>query len=125
MLAGAHVILFSDDAEATRAFLGDTLRLEGVDAGDGWLVLALPPTEVGVHPGPGWGRATGDHELFFMCRDVEATVAELEGRGVEFVAPPTDEGWGVVTRFRVPGVGEMGLYEPRHPSPLEPFRGEA
>ena len=125
MIAGAHTILYSEDAEATRDFLRDTLELDAVDAGDGWLIFALPPGELGIHPGPGWGRAVGDHELFFMCDDVERTVRELTSKGVQFVAAVADEGWGLVTRFLVPGVGEVGLYEPRHPSPLDGFRGEA
>ncbi len=125
MIAGAHTIVYSRDADATRAFFRDALGLAGVDAGDGWLIFALPPAELGVHPGPGWGRAVGDHELFFMCDDIAQTVAELEARGVEFVAPVSDEGWGLVTRFLIPGAREAGLYEPRHPSPLAPFQDDA
>lgn len=125
MIAGAHTVVYSDDADATRAFFRDALGLEGVDAGGGWLIFALPPGELGVHPGPGWGRKVGEHELFFMCDDIERSVAELEARGVEFVAPVADEGFGLVTRFLIPGAGEAGLYEPRHPSPLDAFRGEA
>jgi catechol 2,3-dioxygenase-like lactoylglutathione lyase family enzyme len=121
VIAGAHTILFAEDAEATRAFFRDVLGFAGVDAGEGWLIFALPPAEVAVHPGPGWGRAVGEHELFFMCRDIERTVAELNGKGVEFVAPISDEGYGLMTRLRIPGGGEIGLYEPRHPSPLAEF----
>jgi len=121
VIAGVHTILYADDAEAARAFLRDVLGLEGVDAGDGWLIFALPPGEVAVHPGGGWGRSPGDHELFLMCRDVGRSVAELEAKGVEFTAPVADEGYGLVTRFLLPGVGEVGLYEPRHPSPLAEF----
>ncbi len=113
MISGAHTIVYADDAEAARAFFRDVLGFEAVDAGDGWLIFALPPGELAVHPGPEPGR----HELFFMCDDIEATVAELRGRGVE-PAPISDEGWGLLTRFAVPGAGEIGLYEPRHPSPL-------
>ena len=121
MIAGAHVIVFAEDAERARAFVRDVLGFEGVDAGDGWLIFALPPAEVAFHPGGGWGQEAGQHLLFLMCDDVHATVAELERKGVEFVAPVTDEGYGLVTRFRVPGAGEMALYEPRHPGPLERF----
>jgi hypothetical protein len=74
-----------------------------------------------VHPGGGWNRGEGAHELFLMCHDIRAAVAELERKGVEFAHPVADEGFGLVTRFRVPGLGEMGLYEPRHQSPLSAF----
>ncbi len=93
LIAGAHAIVFADDAEAARAFLRDVLGLASVDAGDGWLIFALPPTELAVHPGEGWGLTIGQHILFLMCHDVRATVAELEGKGVEFVAPIEDEGF--------------------------------
>jgi catechol 2,3-dioxygenase-like lactoylglutathione lyase family enzyme len=121
VIAGAHTLVYAEDAEKARAFFRDVLDFPSVDAGEGWLIFALPPGELGVHPGPGWGRAVGDHELFFMCHDVERTVEELEQKGVEFVAPISDEGYGLVTRFKVPGVGEAGLYEPKHPSPLDEF----
>ena len=121
MIAGAHTILYAEDADAARAFLRDVLGFPGVDAGDGWLIFELPPGELAVHPGPGWGRSTGGHELFFMTLDLARAAAELEAKGVEFTAPVTDEGYGLMTRFRLPGVGEIGLYEPRHPSPLAAF----
>jgi catechol 2,3-dioxygenase-like lactoylglutathione lyase family enzyme len=124
VIAGTHTILFAEDAEAARAFLRDVLGLPAVDAGEGWLIFAAPPGELAVHPGPGWSRQVGHHELFFMCHDIEVTVAGLEGKGVEFVSPIEDEGWGLITRFRVPGCGEVGLYEPRHPSPLGEFSSE-
>jgi catechol 2,3-dioxygenase-like lactoylglutathione lyase family enzyme len=125
VIAGAHTIVYSSDADATRAFFRDILGFEGVDAGDGWLIFALPPGELGIHPGAGWGRSIGDHELFFMCHDIAGTVRALEAKGVEFVAPVEDEGFGLVTRFLLPGAGEAGLYEPRHPSPLDAFDGGA
>jgi catechol 2,3-dioxygenase-like lactoylglutathione lyase family enzyme len=121
VIAGAHTLVYAEDAEKARAFFRDVLGFPSVDAGEGWLIFALPPGELGVHPGPGWGRAVGDHELFFMCHDVERTVEELERKGVEFVSPISDEGYGLVTRFKVPGVGEVGLYEPKHASPLAEF----
>jgi catechol 2,3-dioxygenase-like lactoylglutathione lyase family enzyme len=116
VIAGAHTIVYADDADTARTFFRDVLRLDAVDAGDGWLIFALPPGELACHPGE-----AGRHELFFMCRDIQATVEELEQRGVEFTTGITDEGWGLLTRFRVPGAGEIGLYEPRHASPLEGF----
>lgn len=121
MIAGAHTLVYAEDAEQARAFFRDVLGFPSVDVGEGWLIFALPPGEVGVHPGPGSGRRVGDHELSFMCDDVERTVAELEQKGVEFVSPISDEGYGLVTRFKVPGAGEIALYEPRHASPLAGF----
>jgi catechol 2,3-dioxygenase-like lactoylglutathione lyase family enzyme len=121
VIGGAHTIIFAEDAEAARAFFRDVLGLPNVDAGDGWLIFALPPGELAVHPGGGWGQTTAHHELFFMCHDIEGTMAELEGKGVEFIAPVSEEGWGLITRFKVPGAGDIGLYQPRHPSPLAEF----
>ena len=122
MIAGAHTIIFAEDPEAARAFFRDVLGFANVDAGDGWLIFALPPGEIALHPGPGWGQAAGAHQLFFMCHDVERTVEELARKGVEFVSPITDEGYGLMTRFRIPGAGEIGLYQPKHPSPLAGFK---
>ncbi len=90
------------------------LELPFVDAGHGWLIFAAPPAELAAHPADEDGR----HELWLMCDDVHATVAELEGKGVEFTRPVADEGFGLTTALRLPGGGELGLYEPRHPSPL-------
>jgi catechol 2,3-dioxygenase-like lactoylglutathione lyase family enzyme len=124
MIDGAHTIIFAEDAERARAFFRDVLGFDGVDAGDGWLIFALPPGEIAVHPGPGWGRGPGHHALFFMCHDIERAVEELEARGAEFTTPIEDEGWGRITQLKVPGAGEIGLYEPRHPSPLREFAGD-
>jgi predicted enzyme related to lactoylglutathione lyase len=121
MIAGTHTIIFAEDAERARAFLRDVLGLEGVDAGDGWLIFALPPGELAVHPGEGWGRGAGHHALFFMCHDIEQAVERLEGRGAELTGPIEDEGWGRIAQLKFPGAGEIGLYEPRHPSPLPEF----
>src|SRR3954469_5695180 len=119
MIAGAHTILYAHDADAAGAFFRDVLELDSVDAGRGWLISALPRGELAGHPTG--DPAGGVTELYLMCPDVEATRAELEGRGVEFVAPITDQSFGRLTRMRVPGFGELGLYEPRHPSPLAEF----
>jgi catechol 2,3-dioxygenase-like lactoylglutathione lyase family enzyme len=116
VITGAHAIVFAEEAEASRAFFADVLGLRAVDAGGGWLIFALPPAELACHPtSPG---DSGRHELYLMCDSIEATVAELEVKGVEFVAPISDEGFGRMTRLRVPGGGELGLYEPAHPTPL-------
>jgi hypothetical protein len=123
MIAGVHTLLYAHDAEAARAFFRDVLRLECLDGGDGWLYFALPPAELACHPGPGLiaGREEGRAELFLMCHDVHATRRELEARGARFTEPVTDEGYGLLTRLEVPGFGGLGLYEPRHPSPLPAF----
>jgi catechol 2,3-dioxygenase-like lactoylglutathione lyase family enzyme len=121
VIAGAHTLIYAENADVARAFLRDVLGFSSVDAGDGWLIFELPPGELAVHPGPGSGQEVGHHELAFMCHDIEGTVAELEKKGVEFTAPVTDEGYGLITRFRVPGAGEIALYEPKHQSPLAEF----
>ena len=113
MITGAHAVLYSRDAPALRAFLRDVLKLEHVDAGDGWLIFALPPAEVAAHPSEHGAK----HELYLMCDDIAATVAELEAKGVELTGPVEDVGWGLLTALKVPGGDELGLYEPRHPSP--------
>jgi catechol 2,3-dioxygenase-like lactoylglutathione lyase family enzyme len=115
MITAAHAILFSSDAEATRAFFRDVLQLRSVDAGGGWLIFALPPAEVAAHPTDG----DPHHELYLMCDDIQTTVAELEAKGVEFTRPVSDAGFGLLTYLRVPGGGELGLYEPRHATPLD------
>ena len=113
MITGAHTILYTRDADADRAFLRDVLGFDSVDAGGGWLIFALPPAEVAVHPDDSGGR----HELYLMCDDVHATVEELKGKGAEFAGEVTDAGWGLLTAIQLPGGGELGLYEPRHPVP--------
>jgi catechol 2,3-dioxygenase-like lactoylglutathione lyase family enzyme len=115
MIFGAHVIVFSNDAAADRAFFQEVLGLSSVDAGHGWLIFGLPPAELAVHPAEGESR----HELYFMCTDLKAEIVALGARGV--VCSPVEEArWGSVTRIRLPGGGEVGLYQPNHPSPLVP-----
>lgn len=114
MITGAHTIIYAVNPDATRRFLHDVLELPSVDAGDGWLIFRLPPSEIAVHPTD--ASAVGRHELYLVCDDVQATVSDLEGRGVEFVAGVSDEGWGLLTALQVPGGGTLGLYEPRHPT---------
>jgi hypothetical protein len=114
MIDGAHVVLYSEDAEADRDFLRDVLGFAHADAGHGWLIFALPPAEVAVHPAaPG----APSHELYLMCDDLAATTSALRERGVEFSQPVTEERWGSRTAIRLPGGGELGLYEPSHPRP--------
>lgn len=109
MINGMHALIYSTNADADRAFLGDVLGFSSVDAGEGWLIFALPPSEVAVHPAE---RAS--QELYLMCDDVEATVAELSAKGVK-TDPVSDQGWGLVTAITLPSGGQLGLYQPRHP----------
>lgn len=112
MITGIHAIRFTPDAEALRAFLRDVLELPWVDAGGGWPIFALPPAELAAHPAEQHGT-----ELYLMCDDLEATIAQLEAKGVALAQPVTDQGWGRVTAIALPDGGELGLYEPRHPLP--------
>jgi len=112
VISGAHVILYSKDAEADRAFLRDILRFSHVDVGGGWLIFGLPPAEVAVHP----SDTGGTHELYLMCEDIERFRAEMEGHGVA-TAPPQNMGWGVLTEVALPGGGKLGVYQPRHERP--------
>jgi catechol 2,3-dioxygenase-like lactoylglutathione lyase family enzyme len=111
VINGGHVILYSRDAEADRAFFRDVLGYPHVDAGGGWLIFKTPPGELAVHP----TDATPAQEFHLMCDDLAATMAELSERGVEFTGPASDQGWGLLTGIRLPGGGQLGLYEPRHP----------
>jgi len=110
MISGAHMILYSTDAEADRAFLRDVLKFDAVDAGRGWLIFALPPSEIAVHP----ATENNKHEIYLMCDDVAATVERLEAQKVT-CAPVTDLGWGLLTQLSLPGGGKLGLYQPKHP----------
>lgn len=114
MISGVHGIIYSKDAEQTRAFFRDVLGFPFVDAGHGWLIFALPPAELGIHP----DEDGGTHEFYLMCDDVHAAVEELKSKGVEFTMSVTDQGYGLMTRFRLPGAGQMGLYQPKHPTAL-------
>ncbi len=119
MITSTHAIIYAEDADKARAFLRDTLGLPFVDAHGGWLIFKLPPAELGIHPAgqpgdPSSGAPSGHHELYLMCDDIEARVAELVAKGVEFTTPVENQGFGLIARLAVPGAGEIGLYEPRH-----------
>ena len=116
MITGIHAITYATDAAAARAFFKDVLGFPNVDAGDGWLIFALPPGELAAHP-TDEPEQSGRLELYLMCDDVHATVAELERKGVTFTQPVSDQGWGLLTKLQVPGAGEIGLYQPRHAVP--------
>jgi catechol 2,3-dioxygenase-like lactoylglutathione lyase family enzyme len=115
MITGAHAVIFTSDADALRAFFSNTLGFPSVDAGGGWLIFALPPAELAAHP----ANDAGQHELYLMCDEIHATVDELERKGVRFSRPISDEGFGLLTAIELPGGGELGLYEPRHPIPSQ------
>lgn len=110
MVIGAHVIVYSRDADADRAFFRDVLGFSNVDAGHGWLIFALPPAEIAVHPDNDNGR----HQLYLLCDDLPAQIAALEKKGVP-CSPVQNERWGSITTLRLPGGGELGLYQPKHP----------
>ena len=113
MISGAHVIIYSQDAEADRAFFRDVLRFPSVDAGRGWLIFALPAAEAAVHPADENGR----HELYLMCDDLKAEMAALKEKSV--VCSEVQEArWGSITTIRLPGGGDVGLYQPKHPTAI-------
>jgi catechol 2,3-dioxygenase-like lactoylglutathione lyase family enzyme len=114
VITGMHAIVFSPDAEKVRAFFADVLDLPSVDAGGGWLIFALPPAELAVHPADGGAR----HELYLMCDDINATLDELRGKGVEVSSEVSDQRWGLLATIRLPDGSDFPIYQPRHPSPL-------
>jgi predicted enzyme related to lactoylglutathione lyase len=114
MITGVHALVYTKDTDRARAFFRDVLQLSFVDAGDGWLIFALPPAELGVHPTDG----PAHHELFLMCDDIKATVKELKSRGVEFTRSIEKERWGLMTSIRIPGGSDLGLYQPKHPTAM-------
>jgi hypothetical protein len=115
-ITGAHVLLYTAEADALRATLRDVFGWKSVDAGEGWLIFALPPAELGVHPaeGPTWDSGVR-HQFSLMCDDIHATVNELRARGIRFDGQPEDQGWGISIVMTLPGDVKVQLYEPRHP----------
>jgi catechol 2,3-dioxygenase-like lactoylglutathione lyase family enzyme len=109
MISGAHVIIYTTNAEADRAFFRDVLGFPSVDAGGGWLIFALPPAEIAFHP----AEENGKHEVYLTCDDVSATVQNLERQKVK-CDPVADLGWGLLTHLSLPGGGKLGLYQPKH-----------
>lgn len=115
-IIGAHILLYTSEPDALRAVLRDVFGWDHVDAGEGWLIFALPPAEVGVHPAEDPADASGASQQFtLMCEDIQATVDELRAKGVEVQGEPTDQGWGISVMLILPGDLEILLYEPRHP----------
>jgi len=114
MIRGLHGLFYSSQAEATRAFLRDKLKLPHSDVGGGWLIFDLPEGDLGVHPTGDGESEAGTHDLSFYCDDIEGTVAELRGRGVKFDMEVADHGYGYVTYFSMPGGVKVQLYEPKY-----------
>jgi len=114
MINGLHAIWYAKDADKVRSFCKDVLKLDSIDAGHGWLIFALPPAELGIHP-----DSKPHHELYLMCDDINATINDLREKGVELTGPAKDQGWGLLTAIKVPGGGELRLYQPKHPTAVK------
>jgi len=114
MINGAHIVIYTKDAEADRAFFRDVLKLSSVDAGHGWLIFAMPPLEAAFHD----AEKNDQHELYFMCDDIAATLKDLKSKNVK-VSDVSKQRWGKIAKFELPGGGKIGVYEPSHPSPLK------
>jgi predicted enzyme related to lactoylglutathione lyase len=110
MISGAHIVIYSTDAEADGKFFRNVLKLSHVDAGGGWLIFALPPAELAVHP----GEENGSHELYLLCDDLKATLKELKKKKAK-CSVPIERGWGTVSKITLPGGSKLGLYQPKHP----------
>ena len=110
MISGAHAIIYSKNAEADREFFRDVLKFPHIDIGDGWLLFALPPTELAVHP----AKKNGAHELYLTCEDIKATVSRLKHKKIKCSAP-SEHSWGTLVMVELPGGGKLGLYQPKHP----------
>ncbi len=113
MISGAHMIVYSKDAEADRAFFRDVLGFASVDAGHGWLIFAMPPAEAAFHP----SDANDVHELYFMCEDLKVEMAALAEKGVR-CSEVQEARWGLITKIQLPGGGKVGLYQPKHPTAI-------
>lgn len=121
MITAVHTLVYADDADAAREFFRDILGWPNVDAHGGWLIFQTGPSELGIHPtsggegGQGWSTEA-HHEISLLCDDIEDTVADLTAKGVQFTRGITDDGFGLTTKLKVPGAGEMLLYQPQHPT---------
>ena len=111
MITGMHAVVYTRNAEADRAFFKDVLGFSSVDAGGGWLIFAAPPSELACHP----AESNGRHELYLMCDDLRAEMTRLAEKGIA-CGPVSDRGWGLLSTLRLPGGGDLGLYEPHHPT---------
>jgi hypothetical protein len=115
LINGAHIVVHSKDPEADRTFFRDVLQFPCVDAGHGWLIFAMPPLEAAFHD----SEKNDQHEFFLMCDDLTATLKDLKSKHVK-VSDVTEQRWGKLATFSLPGGGKIGIYEPKHPSPLKP-----
>lgn len=112
MITGAHAIIYSKDSQADLAFFRDVLKLTNVDVGNGWLIFALPPSELAVHP----SSENDKHELYLMCDDIGIFIQQMAASGIQ-CSPVQDQGWGLLTQLTLPGGGSLGVYQPRHARP--------
>jgi hypothetical protein len=112
MINGTHIIVYSNNSEADKAFFKDVLKLANVDVGNGWLIFALPPSEIAVHP----TTAEPSHELYLMCEDINAFIEEMRKQDIQ-CTPADNQGWGLLSELTLPGGGKIGVYEPRHERP--------
>ena len=120
-IIGTHMLLYTSEPEALRATLRDVFGFRHVDAGDGWLIFALPPSELGVHPAEGPTDESGMlHQITLMCDDIDITVRELRAKGIVVKGEPVDRGFGITVMLALPGEVELMLYEPRHPLAIAP-----
>lgn len=114
MIIGIHTLVYTKHADAVRAFLRDVLALPSVDAGGGWPIFALPPSEIAVHP----SDAADKHELYLMCDNLDATIALLASKGVSLAGPISEERWGRVTSIKIADGSTLGIYQPKHATAL-------
>jgi Glyoxalase/Bleomycin resistance protein/Dioxygenase superfamily len=125
-IIGTHMLLYSSQADALRIMLRDAFGFKSVDAGGGWLIFALPPSELAAHPAEGPTYESGiRHQITFMCDDIRATIADLRRRGVQIDREPEDEGYGVTVMMTLPGGVQVMLYEPRHAMAITPSKTNA
>jgi predicted enzyme related to lactoylglutathione lyase len=115
MITGMHALVYTPQESEVRAFFRDVLGWKHVDAGGGWLIFQGPPAELAVHP----AEDGGHHEVYLVCDDIHATVAELKRKGAEFSRAISEQSWGWLTAIRLPGGSELGLYQPKHPTAFE------
>jgi hypothetical protein len=114
LINGAHIVIYTKDPEADRTFFRDVLEFSSVDAGHGWLIFAMPPLEAAFHD----SEKNDQHELYLMCDDIAATLKDLRSKNVK-VSEVNEQRWGKLATFTLPGGGKIGVYQPKHPSPLQ------
>ena len=123
-IIGTHALIYTPEPDALRAVLRDVFGFKHVDAGQGWLIFTLPPSELGIHPAEGTGPEATQHKLSFICDDIHATVKDLRAKGISIDAEPQDHGYGIVVMATLPGGVKVQVYEPRHPLAIDvPGRG--